>query len=138
MSSRSSDPDEFSTQRNLSSVKTPHHRSVSSPPQTALSSLPTSHLLSCSSLAVVCPSPLDCQETGKHPLPGINHFPFKCSFRNLLCSISLMDHAHILHSSSLPEEKEMATHSSVLAWRIPGTAEPVRLPSVGLHRVGHD
>ena len=32
----------------------------------------------------------------------------------------------------------MATHSSVLAWRIPGTAEPGRLPSVGSHRVGHD
>ena len=35
-------------------------------------------------------------------------------------------------------EKEMATHSSVLAWRIPGTAEPGRLPSMGSHRVGHD
>ena len=35
-------------------------------------------------------------------------------------------------------EKEMATHSSVLAWRIPGTEEPGGLPSVGLHRVGHD
>ena len=32
----------------------------------------------------------------------------------------------------------MATHSSVLAWRIPGTGEPVRLPSMGSHRVGHD
>ena len=35
-------------------------------------------------------------------------------------------------------EKEMATHSSVLAWRIPGTGEPDGLPSVGSHRVGHD
>ena len=35
-------------------------------------------------------------------------------------------------------EKEMATHSSVLAWRIPGTGEPGRLPSMGLPRVGHD
>ena len=35
-------------------------------------------------------------------------------------------------------EKEMATHSSVLAWRIPGTGEPAGLPSMGLHRVGHD
>ena len=35
-------------------------------------------------------------------------------------------------------EKEMATHSSVLAWRIPGTAEPGRLPSMGSHRIGHD
>ena len=35
-------------------------------------------------------------------------------------------------------EKEVATHSSVLAWRIPGTAEPGGLLSVGSHRVGHD
>ena len=35
-------------------------------------------------------------------------------------------------------EKEMATHSSVLAWRIPGNGEPGGLPSMGLHRVGHD
>ena len=35
-------------------------------------------------------------------------------------------------------EKEMATHSSVLAWRIPGTGEPGGLPSMGPHRVGHD
>ena len=37
-----------------------------------------------------------------------------------------------------PLEKKMATHSSILAWRIPGTGEPVGLPSMGLHRVGHD
>ena len=35
-------------------------------------------------------------------------------------------------------EKEMTTHSSVLAWRIPGMAEPGGLPSMGSHRVGHD
>ena len=35
-------------------------------------------------------------------------------------------------------EKEMATHSTVLAWRIPGMAEPDGLPSMGSHRVGHD
>ena len=35
-------------------------------------------------------------------------------------------------------EKETATHSSGLAWRIPGTAEPGGLPSVGLRRLGHD
>ena len=35
-------------------------------------------------------------------------------------------------------EKEMATHSSVLAWRIPGMEEPGGLPSMGSHRVGHD
>ena len=35
-------------------------------------------------------------------------------------------------------EEGMATHSSVLAWRIPGTEEPHGLPSMGSHRVGHD
>ena len=35
-------------------------------------------------------------------------------------------------------EKEMATHSSVLAWRIPGTGETGGLPSLGSHRIGHD
>ena len=35
-------------------------------------------------------------------------------------------------------EKEMATHSSVLAWRIPGMEEPGGLPSMGSHRVGHN
>ena len=35
-------------------------------------------------------------------------------------------------------EKEMATHSSVLAWRIPGTGEPGGLSSMGSHRVRHD
>ena len=35
-------------------------------------------------------------------------------------------------------EKAMATHSSVLAWRIPGMREPGGLPSMGSHRVGHD
>ena len=41
-----------------------------------------------------------------------------------------------LHFHAL--EKEMATHSNVLAWRIPGMGEPGGLPSMGLHRVGHD
>ena len=35
-------------------------------------------------------------------------------------------------------EKEMATHSRVLVWKIPGTAGPGGLPSMGWHRVGHD
>ena len=39
--------------------------------------------------------------------------------------------------SSVPE-KAMAPHSSVLAWRIPGTGKPGELPSMGSHRVGHD
>ena len=48
----------------------------------------------------------------------------------------LRDFTFIFHFHAL--EKEMATHSSVLAWRIPGTGEPGGLPSMGLHRVGHD
>ena len=48
----------------------------------------------------------------------------------------LSDFTFTFHFPAL--EKEMATHSSVLAWRIPGTAEPGGLPSMGLHRVGHD
>ena len=48
----------------------------------------------------------------------------------------LSDFTFTFHFDAL--EKEMATHSSVLAWRIPGTAEPGGLPSMGLHRVGHD
>ena len=48
----------------------------------------------------------------------------------------LSDFPFTFHCPAL--EKEMATHSSVLAWRIPGTGEPSRLPSMGSHRVGHD
>ena len=48
----------------------------------------------------------------------------------------LSDFTFTFHFYAL--EKEMATHSSVLAWRIPGTGEPGGLPSMGLHRVGHD
>ena len=48
----------------------------------------------------------------------------------------LSDFTFIFHFHAL--EKEMATHSSVLAWRIPGMEEPGGLPSMGSHRVGHD
>ena len=47
----------------------------------------------------------------------------------------LSDFTFTFHLHAL--EKEMATHSSVLAWRIPGTVEPGGLPSLGSHRVGH-
>ena len=49
--------------------------------------------------------------------------------RSLVGDFTFTFHFHAL-------EKE--THSSVLAWRIPGTGEPGGLPSMGLHRVGHD
>ena len=48
----------------------------------------------------------------------------------------LSDFTFTFHFHAL--EKEMATYSIVLAWRIPGTGEPGGLPSVGSHRVGHD
>ena len=48
----------------------------------------------------------------------------------------LSDFTFTFHFHAL--EKAMATHSSVLAWRIPGTGEPGELPSVGSHRVGQD
>ena len=48
----------------------------------------------------------------------------------------LSDFTFTFHFQAL--EEEMATHSSVLAWRIPGTGEPGGLPSLGSHRVGHD
>ena len=48
----------------------------------------------------------------------------------------LSDFTFTFHFHAL--EKEMATHSRVLAWRIPGTGEPGGLPSVGSHRVRHD
>ena len=51
--------------------------------------------------------------------------------RTRLSNFTFTFHFHAL-------EKEMATHSSVLAWRIPGTGEPGGLPSMGLHRVRHD
>ena len=53
------------------------------------------------------------------------------SSRTRLSNFALTFHFHAL-------EKEMATHSSVLAWRIPGTEEPGGLLSMGSHRVGHD
>jgi len=48
----------------------------------------------------------------------------------------MTEQLHFFHFHAL--EKEMATHSRVLAWRIPGTGEPGGLPSMGSHRVRHD
>ena len=56
-----------------------------------------------------------------------------CDARN---RTQLSDFTFTFHFHAL--EKEMATHSSVLVWRIPGTGEPGGLPSMGSHRVGHD
>ena len=59
-----------------------------------------------------------CSEWGREESDRTEGFPFHFHFHAL--------------------EKEMATHASVLAWRVPGTAEPGGLLSLGSHRVGHD
>ena len=72
-------------------------------------------------------------------LPGKSHgqrsledySPWVAKSRTRLSNFTFTFHFHAL-------EKEMATHSSVLAWRIPGTGEPGGLPFMGSHRVGHD
>ena len=78
-----------------------------------------------------------------HPTPVL--LPGKSHGRRSLVGCSpwgheesdrLSDFTFPFHFHAL--EKEMATHSSVLAWRIPGTGEPAGLPSMGSHRVGHD
>ena len=69
------------------------------------------------------------QPHGQRSLEGCS--PWVAEGRTRLSDFTLTFHFHAL-------EKEMATHSSVLAWRIPGTGEPGGLPSMGSHRVGHD
>ena len=68
-----------------------------------------------------------------------HHYYFRCYYflrllggadDSIICMQSVLNNFHAL-------EKEMVTHSSVLAWRIPGTGEPGGLPSMGSHRVGH-
>ena len=65
------------------------------------------------------------EEPGKAAVHGVE------KSRTRLSDFTFTFHFHAL-------EKVRATHSSVLAWRIPGMAEPAGLPSVGSHRVGHD
>ena len=55
---------------------------------------------------------------------------------NLVFKSIYSDFTFTFHFQAL--EKEMATRSSALAWRIPGLVEPGGLPSMGSHRVGHD
>ena len=66
---------------------------------------------------------------GRRSLVGCS--PCGHQIRTRLSNFTFTFHFHAL-------EKELATHSSVLAWRIPGTGEPGGLPSMGSHRVGHD
>ena len=66
---------------------------------------------------------------GRRSLVGCSPWVVKSQTR--LSDFTFTFHFHVL-------EKEMATHSSVLGWRIPGMVEPGGLPSMGWHRVGHD
>ena len=59
-----------------------------------------------------------------------------CSHRVPESRTGLRDFTFTFHFHAL--EKEMTTHSSVLAWRVPRTGEPGGLPSMGSRRVGHD
>ena len=65
---------------------------------------------------------------GRRSLVGCSPWVMKSQTR--LSNLTFTFHFHAL-------EKEMATHSIVLAWRIPGTGEPHGLPSMGSHRAGH-
>ena len=78
--------------------------------------------------------------TGKpHGLPSIGSHRVRHDWSDLAAAAAAEDqkvNTFTFHFHAL--EKEMATHSSVLAWRIPGTGEPGGLPSMGSHRVRHD
>ena len=72
-------------------------------------------------------------------LPGKSHgwrSLVGCSSWVVKSRTGLSDFTFTFHFRAL--EKDLATHSSALAWRIPGTGEPGGLPSMGSHRVGHD
>ena len=77
----------------------------------------------------------------RHPTPVL--LPGKSHGQRSLVGFSPWGHEELdttewLHFHLHALEKEMATHSSVLAWRIPGMGEPGGLPPLGSHRVGHD
>ena len=80
---------------------------------------------------------------GKAMAPHSSILPGKSHGRRSLVGCSPWgrwesDTAERLHFQFHALEKEMAPHSSVLAWRIPGMGKPGGLPSMGSHRVGHD
>ena len=79
-------------------------------------------------------------------LLSLSHVDFLCINANMgfsggsdstesACNAGDLD---LIPGSGRSIEKEMATHSSILAWRVQGTAEPGGLPSTGSHRVGQD
>ena len=69
-------------------------------------------------------------------IPGLGRSPWRRE--RLPTPVFWPREFHGLYSPWGPLEKEMATHSSILAWKIPWTEEPGRLQSMGSQRVGHD
>ena len=82
------------------------------------------------------------QPLAPSPLSFLHHnAPYVHANKTSTCVSSLR--LHLLHRAALwplllPREKEMATHSSILAWKIPWTEDPGRLQTMGSQRVGHD
>ena len=70
--------------------------------------------------------------------PSLTYTPTAPFWISVVCSISLLTDIQAMSTFILLLEKEMATHSSIIAWRIPGTEEPDGLLSMGSLRVGHD
>ena len=134
-------PEKF---REKLALKIKQHKIVVFYYNTSLINTPTRHLLICSHLLNI------------YSVPGLllgegNGTPLQYSclenprdggawwaaVHGVAKSLALMSNfTFTFHFHAL--EKEMATHSSILAWRIPGTGEPSGLPSMGSHRVGHD
>ena len=79
-------------------------------------------------------SPITSWQIDGETMETVTDFIFLCSKITADGDCSPEIKRHLL----LGREKEMATHSSIRSWRIPGTEEPAGLPSVGSHRVGHD
>ena len=107
-------------------------RRVTSAQLLALNNLPL-HTAGCLSLCVSLPTQkrLSALEAGTTTHDYLCRVHRGRSVSTCLATEQLHFHFHVL-------EKELATHSSVLAWRIPGTGEPGGLPSMGSHRVGHN
>ena len=91
-----------------------------------------------------CPPPGDLPDPGMEPTsPALQVDSLSLSYQGSPdvtdCFFSTVSQMRLAVKLMDPfMEKEMATHSSVLAWRIPGMGEPGGLPSMGSHRVGHD
>ena len=89
-----------------------------------------------------CRRPQSIPELGSYPGEGIG-YPLQDSWASLVAQmvkpLPTMRETQVQSlDSEDPLEKEMATHSSTLAWKIPWTEEPGRLQSMGSRRVGHD